>query len=261
MPRGTSVVDAANIERRLWSPMVLNPIIWLDAADIGTLRFGTGLAVSTWNDKGSSRTSFDQATGANRPTLVENSQNFLSGVNFTGSHWLQGTSTIWSSPPINVFIVTKVNGGGYQGLIETAVNTGLGLGYSATGNYACFRSNAQDFPFNLGKVGTDILTYQTTGLDIATSSITVSFRRNGTAAATAQFLTGVATSTTTSVGAYLNGTNDLLNGLIYEIVVLNVLNPISRNKTEGYLAWKWGLTASLAADHPYKYQIPLIDIG
>lgn len=261
MPRGTSRIDAATIERRLWVPKVLNPIIWLDAADIGTIRFGTGSAVSTWNDKGSSQTAFSQATSTNQPLFTNNSQNFLPGVNFTGSHWLQGTSTIWSNPAINCFIVAKTNGAGYQGYIETGVTGGLGLGYSATGFYAAFRSNAADFPFNLTKVGTDILTYETTGINVGTSSVSVSFRRNGTAASSSKVLTGVPTSTTTTVGAYLNGTNDLLNGLLYEIVITNVLDPISRNKTEGYLAWKWGLTSALASDHPYKYQIPLVDIG
>jgi hypothetical protein len=44
-----------------------------------------------------------------------------------------------------------------------------------------------------------------------------------------------------------------LTGAIGEIIVTaSVLSTLNRQKTEGYLAHKWGLTASLPADHPYK---------
>lgn len=262
MPRGITLTDSAIIERRLWTPKVLNPIIWLDAADPSSFEFGTSNQVSNWKDKGSSQSSFTQATSGSQPSLVENSQNYLPGVNFqTGTKYLQGASTIWSSPPISAFIVVKVNGAGYQGFIETSVSTGLGLGYSAANTYAIFRNNVQDFPFNLPKVATDIVTYNTTGIDIGTASTTVSCRRNGTNGAYSVFPTGIATTGTSTIGAYLNGTNDPLNGILYEIVIANRLDLNLQYKTEGYLAWKWGLQSSLTINHPYRFQLPLIDIG
>jgi hypothetical protein len=48
-----------------------------------------------------------------------------------------------------------------------------------------------------------------------------------------------------------------MRGYIYELVVYNsALSTASRNAMEGYLAWKWGLVASLPASHPYKNYPP-----
>jgi hypothetical protein len=41
------------------------------------------------------------------------------------------------------------------------------------------------------------------------------------------------------------------------IVVPSVLSTTDRQKMEGYLAWKWGLTAQLDVSHPYKTSRPL----
>ena len=47
------------------------------------------------------------------------------------------------------------------------------------------------------------------------------------------------------------------DGPIAEIVVTNtVLSTENRQKLEGYLAHKWGLTANLASSHPYKSTLP-----
>ncbi|MFM6311687.1 MAG: hypothetical protein ACKPGB_26160, partial [Dolichospermum sp.] len=44
-----------------------------------------------------------------------------------------------------------------------------------------------------------------------------------------------------------------LNGSISEIVITSA----NRQLVEGYLAWKWGLTANLANNHPFKFNPPL----
>ena len=44
-----------------------------------------------------------------------------------------------------------------------------------------------------------------------------------------------------------------LNGNIYEVVAyLNEVSKTQRQNVEGYLAWKWGLVATLPANHPFK---------
>ena len=43
------------------------------------------------------------------------------------------------------------------------------------------------------------------------------------------------------------------NGNISEVVIYNsIASTQTRQKIEGYLAWKWGLTGSLPNSHPYK---------
>jgi hypothetical protein len=50
---------------------------------------------------------------------------------------------------------------------------------------------------------------------------------------------------------------DTMTGNIFEVVQYNSdLGETSRQKVEGYLAWKWGLQANLPATHPYKNSSP-----
>ena len=59
-----------------------------------------------------------------------------------------------------------------------------------------------------------------------------------------------------SIGAFAgDGTQNSVNldGAIAELIVTpSVLSVSDRQKIEGYLAHKWGLTANLPSDHPYK---------
>jgi hypothetical protein len=56
----------------------------------------------------------------------------------------------------------------------------------------------------------------------------------------------------TMIGSY-GPAGAFLNATIYEIVVYNsVLSTVNRQIVEGWLAWKWGIQASLPANHPYK---------
>lgn len=48
-----------------------------------------------------------------------------------------------------------------------------------------------------------------------------------------------------------------INGKIYEIVITVAPNTATRERIEGYLAWKWGLQGSLDAAHTYKDSPPL----
>lgn len=43
-----------------------------------------------------------------------------------------------------------------------------------------------------------------------------------------------------------------------EMIILNTVDIDTIEKVEGYLAWKWGLYASLPADHPYKGAAPIV---
>lgn len=49
-----------------------------------------------------------------------------------------------------------------------------------------------------------------------------------------------------------------MDGYIAETVILSDVTLATRQKIEGYLAWKWGLEADLPADHPYKNLAPTL---
>jgi hypothetical protein len=52
---------------------------------------------------------------------------------------------------------------------------------------------------------------------------------------------------------FMRPAGNLLNGKVAEVLVFrNELGTDERQKVEGYLSTKWGLTGNLPADHPYK---------
>lgn len=55
------------------------------------------------------------------------------------------------------------------------------------------------------------------------------------------------------LGNEYSSANRGLDGKITELVIVSTnLDDTSREKLEGYLAWKWGVTGSLPIAHPYK---------
>ena len=72
-------------------------------------------------------------------------------------------------------------------------------------------------------------------------------------------VTGFSASDTASY-VYI-GTRDnkgtTFNGYMCELIVYNqMIGLTAQQKIEGYLAWKWGIQASLPAGHPYKSARP-----
>jgi hypothetical protein len=49
-----------------------------------------------------------------------------------------------------------------------------------------------------------------------------------------------------------------MHGVIGEIIMVQTTDTTTRQKIEGYLAWKWGLQANLPNDHPYKNAAPTV---
>ena len=70
--------------------------------------------------------------------------------------------------------------------------------------------------------------------------------------------TGTSTASLPELGIAIGGS---VGGTAYicEVIYFNVaLTTAQRQLIEGYLAWKWGLQASLPGTHPYAYISPLI---
>jgi len=44
MPRGSSAIDDARLQRRLWTLDLLRPALWLDWADVSTISLATGIS-------------------------------------------------------------------------------------------------------------------------------------------------------------------------------------------------------------------------
>jgi hypothetical protein len=83
--------DFSIIGGAAFSPALLNPTLWLDAATITSIADNDPL--STWTSRDSGGKSFTQ-TGAGRPTYKVNMLNGWPGVYFTGGKRMVSTSTL-----------------------------------------------------------------------------------------------------------------------------------------------------------------------
>ena len=228
----------------LWTPADLSGGLaaWYDAAAPATVTHD-GSGVSQWADRSGNGRHAVQPTTSARPTYD------------------QATSTI------------SQTAGRYLSL--------SGLAGSASFNYAAAYRTTDDtfilFSSGVGNVLHYGYTAQSSGMATLFQNYgSPSLRVNGAAAAPStrdayRQLVGtgarvVETVTGASVGAW--STVDLgyyspsyaqyhYSGDLNEIVVLTAVpSSADRQRLEGYLAHKWGTTASLPADHPYKSAPP-----
>lgn len=266
MPRGYNQIDEAQLQGRLWTPTLVRPALWLDAADISTITIATG--VSQWRDKSGNAKNVSQATIANQPALT--TFNGLNAISFNGtSNFLRNTTTGITSGTytgeFNVFsVVSRTTGSGGAILTErdtSLVGTHLWLGkfspaYYLSSDGANNSSNHEISAASYALLSTSggILSHQHVpakrdNLWLNGSSISV-------ITGTASNITGTAGFT---IGARESMVGQFWAGNICEIIALTSnLTSANRQIIEGYLAWKWGLVSSLVSTHPYINRPPLI---
>jgi hypothetical protein len=274
----------------LWTPANITTSLWLDAADASTVTTVSS-AVSQWDDKSGNGRNAAQATAGNRPAYQLAAQNGLNAVRFTAAsqHFLTaGTNSTWNflhdGTNSAVFIVSRCRStGDNPNAIHTYLSTG-GAATSAIGFYmgyddrvaqsrndALFIAIAQgagnyassDITNDKITPGTYHLISSYIDADNATLASRTVQRVGGSASFSSNTSNGVR-STSNSASA-LNIGKDVASpvldftGDICEILIFNNQpGTTDRQKLEGYLAHKWGLTVNLPNDHPYKTAAPTV---
>lgn len=88
MAKGLQLVQrlllSAAVVSITFTPLTLNPAVWLDGADTATITHSAN-AVSQWNDKSGNNRHATQGTGGNQPITNTRTQNGLNGVDFNGT--------------------------------------------------------------------------------------------------------------------------------------------------------------------------------
>lgn len=271
-----------------WTPANLGAslALWLDADDTSTILLN-GSTVSQWNDKSSNQLVFQQTDGSRQPVygvddLTKATLNF-DGVN----HVLDGDDVldaVWTGAAWQIFFVAKNN----------AADSSNGTILSKVSNLPL---NLRQFIVNLRSNRSQHVTFYNpgvtdyTGVDSSTviangqwviSSQAYTDTGTGSANTTERVEIVVDGSEQTEVVAFFAGNLEtirdteshlsvggnvadgtqlagLLNGSVGEIIVTSVVTSLDdRQKLEGYLAHKWGLTANLPVDHPYKDAAPTV---
>ncbi|MFA5347076.1 MAG: hypothetical protein WC294_02980 [Methanoregula sp.] len=210
----------------LWTPAEIATNLWLDASDASTITIDTG--VSQWADKSGNNDHAVQATTSLQPAVVSASLNGLDTLFFDGSASL-AVAGLTTPATANTFVVwNKPTSGGVA-------------------NQRIFSSgptNADDYTVN----GVYLVCPTASSGVSAGGPGLVSNAWGNVSKELQSFWLGRVNRTAT---AYYYGR-------IAEIVIANTLSIDDFQRVEGYLAWKWGVTANLPADHPYKSAAPTI---
>jgi hypothetical protein len=236
--------------------------LWLDAADSNATGTSTnGAIITTWKDK-----SINGLTGTSSgsPTLVTLSQNGLPCVSFTAAssqYFNFGTGIPLLSSGITVFAVGKTTFGASG---QTIVAKSRANGYN--GRWALlYESPNLEFLIDVTIGGNVVAASSATKysgvfslFEGAWSSPTTFLYVNGNQTALANNAgTPLSTTDVLLVGAYPSSTGTVppygfyYNGTIGEIIVYNcILTSSQRQSVEGYLAWKWGIQASISSFSP-----------
>jgi hypothetical protein len=235
-----------------WTPASITTALWLDAADESTITIATG--VSQWNDKSGNGRNFSQATAGNQPVYSTSALNGKNVVNFVSSDSLTRAAIPFNDLGNNSLYVVGNRTG------ANAFNVAVIISRAATrtrnmlfGNGSSYWGVYQGNPAT-GFVGA---TYKICEIIADQASNSYLHYQDGTSQGSA----GNVNENTVfgDNNCYLGNDQygSSLIGNIAEVIFCDEKNTdADRQKIEGYLAWKWGLTSSLPNDHPYKSSAP-----
>jgi len=241
--------------------------LWLDAADASTVTTVSG-AVSQWNDKSGNGRHATQSTTSRRPLVTPSALNGKQGITFDGVDDFLAFSASILNATHSLFVL-------FQPTLENVIG-------SVFGQWAAGQAGRYLWSANQGCSGSatsgrlNIFNASTTegsctgalglALDVAIPSAPVLIGSLSTTGSEqwklfkdgSQWESATISSLYTGVNSSLGSVNagdptNPFDGVILEVVSLNsYADATTRQKLEGYLAHKWGLTANLPAGHPYK---------
>lgn len=288
------VMMAAGSAAAAWTPSNLASLkCWNDADSAATITSSLG-KVSRWNDKTANSMDLGQPGAAGlQPDLIAAAQNGRAVVRFNGGHHLFWLLNAASGNDVATAKALFKNVGAacffilYKKAASDGAATDQALIYFATPTAGFTRvgvwaSRAAGSANSLDLIGRRLdadsgqilasannrganWTIAVCRIDYANSN--ASIRINGAeVASTAAFQADGNTSNTDGrdaiLGAFTDGGTSLtqiFSGDVAELGMDNVhWTDAEAEKLEGYLAHRWGLTASLPALHPYKSAAPVL---
>ena len=238
--------------------------LWLDASDSTTITTVTG--VSQWNDKSGNAYNLTQSTTSLQPTRTGNY------LNFQSNYYLNiPTSAINNASAYSFFFVfnpiastnwilqKQYDGVGSYDMISMTKYWISNTGSSAYLYWTAWANNGQ-----FANSGTALSLSTVQLIQIIYDGTTLTIYRNGTVLTTSTATYTIPNATTVTnctLGSWIQGgtvqDSGTTNFQLGELTYYNVaLTTTQRQQVEGYLAWKWGLQASLPGSHPYASTNP-----
>lgn len=261
------LVDASSalVSPDSFDPLLLSPNLWLDASDAATIT-EVGGAVSQWDDKSGNGRHVAQTSATLQPTTNSRNLNGLNLIDFNSDRLTRADSCgIVGTTAFHIFMV-----GIPDALVATNTLYRAALSFGASGsgasiNYswslpAVFHANGNSYAITQTADGVNgvFSSYSRPAGGSHSSNV---FYENGDLLTHTQVTNSTAVlnlgSSITNIGSAFDGTLGESVGSIGEVLIFNVvLDDANRQKVEGYLAHKWGLTSVLPVDHPYVTSMP-----
>ena len=228
--------------------------LWLDAKDASTLTIDGNNRVKTWADKSGRNNTMNQNGLINRPIYR---QDAFPGLEFDGSQTFMDIPNAAEMVLGNftIFVVERRKSGKalnyFMGGTTVATNTNLVLGYRGN-TVATMAFYNNDVDVSVPSFSNSLEPIRLWAFEKTTGgrNIYLNGQRIGGDTNLATLMSWNGASLGRLASTYYQGS-------MYEVIFYNPgLSMERRQKVEGYLAHKWGLSGSLMAGHPYKVNAP-----
>ena len=261
-------IGSGRFAQTLWTPANITTSLWLDASDASTITLN-GSTISQWSDKSGNSRHATQGTASEQPVYSIAARNGLNCITFDGvNDSLNVSTTIYQTLlPYQLFYVSARLGAGsgfdtYRPEISMLSGSNSDLGaFHYIKNTNLLGASYPFFPawgaYDLS-TGTAYITNQANILCFKSESPAFTFYRDGVSEGSSS--TGSVPGSDfigIKIGAQKQAAR-WSNIHMCEIVQVQSADTTLRQKTEGYLAHKWGLAANLPAGHPYKATPPYV---
>jgi hypothetical protein len=250
--------DLLILLRPKFTPRALagNLVSWFDAADNSTITIATG--VSAWKDKATGL-SATQGTGSAQPTYSATSgPNSKPGISFAAGSTqflLMGSTNIpqlWTAVMVGIENVPGACLGWSFENVPKIADPGR------FGGATIFQPEAWNtVPTGFNANGVTIVSGAAHIFTASRQSAQIAAAIDGNPLNTPVATTGTPNSGAVQGAIGASGTGGFPCTVEWsELIFINGNSTGNQQKTEGYLAWKWGLQGNLPAGHPYKNSPP-----
>jgi hypothetical protein len=258
-----------------WTPVQLpNLQLWLDAADASTITLN-GSSVSQWDDKSGNGRHFSQTADAtHQPAYVTSGINGRGSIGFDGINDRLGRDNeAWAyNFPVAVFAVFRATAftNAYNGLFgfygnSTGSARSYGVLVKSNGKSAIYGATTAGGTTAVSYDGTGSVTYSTATTHVFSATLANNLIQSfgdGSSDGTISTSFTLKTNAPDPILRVNIGTDALFSRFtdwqIGEAIMISgaAITQQNRQRTEGYLAHKWGSAGQLPADHPYKAARP-----
>jgi len=264
MPRGTSPLDEARLQGRLWTPRILraDTALWVDFSDPSSMTFSGG-NIATIACQTGSGTKFFEGDSANYPAYSGQINGRLCSTWASNALYTNADASMATANWGFVWVGSMGSGTANFGRLLSFSVYGGGTDWNIANHFALLTRDSTNqtvrSDYNSAGKGTLSVVYdQPMVVSGFASGTDYTLSVDGRRASATSYSTPLSSGGRFNVG--FQSTNpwsfSRFTGRLGEIVVVRGISRATLERVEGYAAARWGIP--LAGTHPYRNRPPLI---